>query len=351
MAAARPPRYPSAMPRDDITGRVPADPAAPDALAEGRALLPPADARRVALWGIGLALGGSAVLSVNDMAVKALSGEYPLHQVVLIRALIGMAGLVLGLALTRGLGGLRPSLLTRRPGMHALRVLCVLLSNVTYFLGLAALPLADGVAIFYVAPLLIVALSVPLLHERVGWRRWAAVAVGLGGVAVMLRPGAGATTWPAVLVLLSALFYALMHILTRRMAPSESAFSMAFWTQGGFITLSLLMGLSVGDGQLAQGAGPSLAFLLRAWTWPPLADWPLFLATGVTVTLGGLMLAQAYRTCPPSIIAPFEYAGMPMAVLWGVVAFGTWPDALAWAGIAMIVGAGLYALWREAARK
>ena len=303
---------------------------------------------RTALTGILLALGGSLLLSVNDMAVKALSGGYPLHEVVLIRAGIGMIGVLGALALTRGLRGVGAAVRTGRPGLHAARVACVLLSNVLYFLGLAALPLADGVAIFFVAPLLITALSVPLLGERVGWRRWGAVAAGLLGVVVMMRPGL-ALRPEALLVLASALFYALMHVLTRAMGATESAVSMAFWTQGGFIALSVAMGVTLGDGRLG-GEGAALDFLLRAWAWPAARDWPAFLVLGVTVTGGGLMLAQAYRTCPPALIAPFEYVAMPMAVLWGVVAFGTWPDAVAWAGIALIGGAGLYAGWRETRR-
>jgi drug/metabolite transporter (DMT)-like permease len=223
----------------------------------------------------------------------------------------------------------------------------VLLSNIAFFLGLAALPLADGVAIFFVAPLLITALSVPLLGEKVGPRRWAAVGAGLLGVLVMLRPGAGAVQPAALLVLLSALAYALMHILTRRMAPTETALAMSFWTQIGFLLVSCLMGLTVGDGRFGQSGNASLDFLLRAWTWPAPGDWPLFLVTGLAVAVGGLMISQAYRLCEAGLVAPFEYAAMPMAVLWGALVFGTWPDAVAWTGIALIGGAGLYTLWRE----
>jgi drug/metabolite transporter (DMT)-like permease len=302
---------------------------------------------RNVLGGILLALGGSLVLSVNDMAVKALSGGYPLHQVVLIRAVVGLTVVLALLAWSHGPRGVLDGIRTRRPGLHALRVLCVLLSNVAYFLGLAALPLADGVALFFVAPLLITALSVPLLGERVGPRRWAAVGAGLLGVVVMMRPGAGALEPAALLVLLSALAYSLMHILTRRMAPTEGALGMSFWTQSGFVAVSCLMGLTVGDGRWGQTGNASVDFLLRAWTWPPLADWPVFLATGVAVAVGGLMISQAYRICEAGLVAPFEYSAMPMAVLWGVVVFGTWPDATAWTGIALIAGAGLYTLWRE----
>jgi drug/metabolite transporter (DMT)-like permease len=303
--------------------------------------------RRTALTGLLLAIGGSVVLSVNDMAVKALSEAYPLHQVVLIRALIGLAFVLAVLTAMHGPRGLSGAVATRRPGLHAARVACVLMSNITYFLGLAALPLADGVAIFFVAPLLITALSVPFLGERVGWRRWTAVCVGLAGVILIMRPGGGGAMGPAALVLLSAGFYAGMHVLTRAMAPTESVWCMTFWTHAGFVVLSLGMGLALGDGRFAAGLGPSLAFLLRAWAWPPVADWPFFLATGLAVTVGGLMLSQAYRICPPSLIAPFEYTGIPMAIFWGAAIFGTWPDGAGWLGIALIVGAGLYTLWRE----
>lgn len=298
--------------------------------------------------GLLLALGGSAVLSVNDMAVKALSGTYPLHEVVLTRSGVGLAVVLSLLAWSRGPRTLFAGIRTGRPGLHLLRVLCVVGSNITYFLGLAALPLADGVAIFFVAPLILTALSVPLLGERVGWRRWTAVAAGFLGVLVMLRPGAGAVQAASLLCLGSAGFYALMHVLTRRMAPTESALAMSFWTQIGFVAVSLAMAATVGDGRLAAQDNPSLAFLLRAWTWPAPADLPLFLATGLAVSVGGLMVAQAYRTCEAALVAPFEYSAMPMAVLWGVVVFGTWPDRTAWTGIALICGAGLYALWREA---
>ncbi len=300
-----------------------------------------------ALAGIACALAGSVVLSVNDLAIKALSGAYALHQVILIRAVIGLAFL---LALMAATGGGLAQVRTRRPGAHALRVGFVLVSNVTYFLGLAALPLADAVAIAFVSPLIVTALSVPVLGERVGPRRWAAVTVGMLGVIVMMRPGDGVVSWPAVLVLVSAVAYACTHMMTGRMKATESALTLSFWVQAGFLVTSLGMGAAFGDGGRAGGDGV-LAFLFRAWVWPPVADWPAFLATGLSVAVGGLLIAQAYRLGPASAIAPFEYASVPMAVVWGVTVFGTWPDATAWTGIALIVGAGVYALWREGRRR
>ena len=131
------------------------------------------------LRGILFALGGGVTLSVNDLAIKSLSGSYALHQVILTRAFIG-----LGLVLARHLGlghRLRSSSRTRRPKEHLFRVSIVMVSNVTYFLGLAALPLADAVATSFVAPMFVTTLSALVLREPVGPRRWAAVGIGPAG--------------------------------------------------------------------------------------------------------------------------------------------------------------------------
>lgn len=294
--------------------------------------------------GIYFALGGGLVLSVNDVAIKFLSGDYALHQVILIRALVGLAFLF---AFIRLSGTGYRQLITHRPKDHLIRVSIVMVSNVTYFLGLAAMPLADAVAVAFVSPLLVTLLSVLVLGETVGPRRWAAVGVGMLGVLVMLRPGTGVIQPAAILVLISAFCYASSHMMTRRMRGTESAITLNFYVQCGFVLVSLAMGLTVGDGRFAGSSDASLAFLFRPWVWPPVDDWPAFVATGLAVGIGGLMMSQAYRLSEAALVAPFEYVGMPMAIFWGVVMFGTWPDATAWAGIALICGAGLYTLWRE----
>jgi drug/metabolite transporter (DMT)-like permease len=305
-------------------------------------------ALRTPMFGILLCLAGSAVLSVNDLAIKSLSGDYALHQVILVRALIGMTFLLLVMAVSRA--DFR-QLITRRPAGQLLRVAFVMVSNVTYFLGLAALPLADAVALAFISPLLVTMLSVLVLGEKVGPRRWFAVAVGMLGVIVMMRPGSGVFQPAAILVLISAFCYASTHMMTRRMRETESTFALNFYVQVGFVIVSGSMGLWVGDGHLAGSADPSIAFLFRDWVWPPVADWPWFLATGLSVATGGMLIAQAYRTNEAALIAPFEYIAMPLAIVWGVVRFGTFPDAQSWIGIALICGSGLYVFWREAVRK
>jgi len=114
--------------------------------------------------------------------------------------------------------------------------------------------------------------------------------------------------------------------------------------------VSLVMGLVAGDGHL-RAEGSLWEFLFRPWFWPPVSDWPLFLLTGLAVGLGALMVTQAYRTVEAGLIAPFEYVGMPAAIFWGLIVFGTFPDTTGWVGIALICGSGLYVIWRETVTK
>lgn len=304
-------------------------------------------ARPKNLTGILLALGGGVMLSLNDLAIKFLSGSYALHQIILIRAFIS---LLIVLVVIRASGTAFAQLRTHRWREHLFRVSIVMISNVTYFLGLAAMPLADAVATAFIAPVLVTLMSAAILGETVGHRRWAAVTVGLLGVIVMTRPGSGIIQPAAILVLISACCYAGSHMMTRRMRDTESAMTLNFYVQLGFILVSICMGLWVGDGHMAGGGG-TLAFLFRPWIVPASADLWAFVATGMAVGIGGLMMSQAYRTTEAALVAPFEYIGMPMAIFWGVLVFGTWPDQTAWIGIALICGAGLYTLWRETMRK
>jgi drug/metabolite transporter (DMT)-like permease len=282
--------------------------------------------------------------SVNDVAVKFLSGDYALHQVVLFRALIGMA-LLLGLMvpLSGGLAVLR----TTRPGLHLVRGLCVVFANMTFFLGLAALPLAEGVAIFFISPVLITVFSVLFLKEHVGPRRWASVVIGLIGVLIVLRPGTAAFHPAALLPVAAATGYALLHIFTRRIGTADTAQAMTFYIQLTFIIVSSGMGLAFGQGQLGDQSDPSLAFLFRAWVWIAPEDWWILILVGATSTAGGYFISQAYRVAEAALVAPFEYLAMPLAVLSGILVFGEWPDAIALAGIALILGSGLYMLWRD----
>jgi len=303
--------------------------------------------------GIAFILVGMLFISVNDMLIKQMSGGYPLHQMVFVRSAIGIC---ISLVLVQFEGGWA-ILRTSRPGLHLLRGLMIVFANMAYFTALAVMPLADATALFFVAPLFITLLSIPVLGERVGWRRIGAVLVGFAGVLVMVRPGGAVgsdlpSSWVLALPVVSALAYAGTQILTRKLGMSSRASAMAVYLQGMFLLVSLVFFVVAGDGRFAEvQSNESLIFLLRAWIWPEPGDIWLFLCLGAASGFIGYSLSQAYRLGDAATIAPYEYSAMPMALFWGWVVFGTLPGVDAWIGIALITGSGLYVFLRERARK
>ena len=295
------------------------------------------------MLGIACVVGAITVFVLQDALIKWLSGDYPLHEIVLVRAASAVCVTLFVMRLEGGIHLLR----THRPGLHLARAGLLIIANSAFYLALAAMTIAEATSIFFVAPLFITALSAPLLRETVGPRRWAAVCVGLAGVIVMLRPGEGALRLVALLPIVAAAAYSLMQIITRRLGTTERASTIAFYAQGGFIVVSVAIGLVAGHGRFEPEDDASLAFLLRAWTVPSAPDTALFLAIGVINGVGGYLMSQAYRISRPSVVAPFEYVALPMAVTWGVVFFGDWPDPITYAGMALICGSGLYVLHRE----
>lgn len=296
--------------------------------------------------GIYTILVGMLVITLQDSAVKLLSPDYALHQIMLSRAVLA---LVITFAIMRYEGGFH-LLKTKHLKWHLARGALIVIANMTFFLAVAAMPLGEAVAIFFVAPLFITAMSVPFLGEKVGPRRWAAVLVGLAGVVVVMRPGAGIFDWVVLLPVVAAFTYASMQMLTRKLGATDKASTMAFYIQMTFIAFSLVIGLGLGDGRYAGTGNASLDFLFRAWRMPETSDIALFLWCGVSSGFGGYLLSQAYRLGEAAIVAPFEYIALPLAVIWGFLVWGDVPDQTAVIGMALILASGLYILYRENVR-
>lgn len=286
----------------------------------------------------------ATLFSMNDVAMKFLSGGYALHEIVFFRSLMGLSISVLIMAPL--LGGFH-LLKTRKPGMHVLRASCVIFANMSFFLGLAAMPLAEAVAIFFISPFLISIFSVLFLGETVGPRRWAAIAAGMIGVLIVLQPGTEAFQLASLFPVAAAFGYAGLHIFTRAMRETENAVSMVFYIQVVFLAFCAVFGLIFGDGRFGTSGDPSLDFLFRAWVWPETSDLALFLVIGAFASVGGYFISQAYRLGEAAMVAPFEYLALPLSILWGVLIFAEWPDRAAWIGILLIAAAGLYTVWRE----
>ncbi len=291
---------------------------------------------------------GIFAISINDLLIKLLSGGYPLHQIIAVRSGIGILFALTFVQIEGGWHLLR----TRTPGLHLLRGLLVVLANMTFYAAVAVMPLGQATALFFVAPLFITLLSVPILGERVGPLRLGAVLVGFAGVVVMQQPWAAAQTGiPRTTLLLpvfAALMYALMQVLTRKLGVTTRASALAVYLQVMFLLVSAGFYLIAGDGRFAaEVENESLQFLLRAWIMPPASDWPVFFAVGCASGIIGYCLSAAYRMAAAATVAPFEYLGLPLAIFWGWSVFGDWPDLPVWAGCTLIVGAGLFVFLRE----
>lgn len=296
--------------------------------------------------GILLLLAGLVLFSMQDLILKLLSGDYPLYQAMIFRSLTALPILAWLVHRDGGLG----TLATPGTGRMIRRGLIMFVAYTSYYLALPALPIATTVALYFSGPLFITVLSVVMLHERVGPRRWLAVLAGFAGVVLMVRPGASLFEWAALLPVLSGLTYGLSMILARQIGRTESAAAMAFWGNAVFLVLALGMALVFGAGAHASDSHPTLGFLTRGWAEATAFDTALMCACGVIAAAGLVLLTQAYRIAEANVIAPFEYSAMLWGVLWGWVFFADWPDAVEWAGIAIIIGAGLYVAWREGRR-
>jgi drug/metabolite transporter (DMT)-like permease len=292
--------------------------------------------------GIACIIAAMTMLSLQDSIVKWLGATYALHQIVLIRSLIAVSLTLVALAAAGRLALLR----TRRWTLHLARGGLMLVTNSTFFLALVAMPIAEAVAMFFVAPLFITLLSALLLGERVGPRRLVAVLIGFAGVVIVVRPGSGLFGYVALLPVGSAATYAIMQIMTRSLGVTDSAATMAFWAQVIFIVTGIAMGLAVGDGRFAGSGDPSLDFLLRTWRVPAADDLPLFALVGLLIAAASVLLFQAYRTTEAATIAPFEYIALPIAAVWGFLFWGDVPDAIAILGMGLIVGSGVFIVVR-----
>lgn len=272
-------------------------------------------------------LAAVALFSLMDAGLKQLSGHYPPFQVAFLRAAASLP-LVLPWALMTAPRG---SLRRPRWSLQLLRAVVGMGMMASFIYAVRELPLSTTYAIFFVAPLLIAALSVPLLKERVGPRRWTAIAIGLLGVIVVLRPsGDGLALLPALATLFAAFCYALSAITVRFLARTDNTQSMMLW---------LLVLMVVGNGLLAFPAWTPLQ-MGHAWT---------IAGIGVVGALGQYAITEAFRTGEASALAPLEYTALFWGVLLDLALWGVLPDAITWLGAAIIIASGLYLIRRERA--
>ncbi|MCB0000140.1 MAG: DMT family transporter [Anaerolineales bacterium] len=297
--------------------------------------------------GIRLVTLGVILFSLQDLVIKQVSGGYPVHQIVFIRSGVALLLLLL-LAWLRGEWRL---LHTRRLGYHMARGFVMLISYTTYYLAIAALPLAETVAIYFVSPLLVTLLSVLWLKERISWAHWLTLGVGFLGTLVMLRPGLGVFELAALLPIVAAAAYAVSVILARQMADTETGMGLAVYATAVYFLASGLIGIIISNTHFASSNHPSLQFLTRPWLIPNAFDMLMMSTTGLIAAIGFYGLSEAYRVAPATIVAPFEYIMLPLSVLWGFLFWHELPDWLTLVGAVLVIGSGLKLLPRRPQRR
>jgi drug/metabolite transporter (DMT)-like permease len=307
------------MPQD-----LPPEPTAPPVA--GRAAPPRAGAGAGRpLKGIALMVGAMVTFASQDAVTKLLTGDYPVPQIVMVRYL---AFAVFALVWAHLAGGLGRALRSGQPGWQVARSLLILAEIAIFAWVVHYLPLVDLHALMAVSPLMVTALAVVMLGERVGPRRWAAVLAGFVGVLVILRPGLGVMDPMAPLGLFGAFLFALYVVVTRRVGRTDSA-------ETSMVAMAVI------------GALATLAWGPFVWVAPDARGWLMLGALSAASILAHVLLVLALQAAAASVLQPFQYTLLVWAAVIGFLVFGHVPDPWTVLGAGIVVSSGLYVIWRE----
>lgn len=276
--------------------------------------------------GAALMTGVAACFTIGDVCIKAAALDAPILQIVFLRGLYA-TGLLAAVAWWRGI--LAPKIGGRDRRLVVLRSLAELGAIVPFFIALANMPIANVVAILQAIPLAMTLAGALILGEPVGWRRLTAILIGFGGVLLIVRPGAADFNAYSLLVLVTVAMVSLRDLTVRRISRGVPAIFAAM-VMAGVVTL---------------GAGG--AVLLEGWTPLSRTDAPLILIAGTLIVGGYLLSVLAMRWGELGFVTPFRYTALVWALLFGWLVFGEWPDTLTLIGAGIVVGTGLFTLWRE----
>ncbi len=276
--------------------------------------------------GIALMVAATVVFALQDGISRHLAGTYNTYMVVMIRYWF-FAAFVIALA-ARAPGGLSAATQTSQLGLQVFRGVLLATEICVAVYAFTVLGLIDSMAVFICYPLLVAALSGPVLGEQVGWRRWVAIGVGCIGVLIILQPGVGVFNPWAIIPLISAFLFALYGLLTRYAARKDTAATSFFWT---------------------GVAGAVAMTLVGMWFWEPMAraDWAWMALLCVSGVLGHWLLIKCYEMAEASAVQPFAYFHLVWTAIIGISVFGEALRPAVILGAALVVAAGLFTLWRE----
>jgi drug/metabolite transporter (DMT)-like permease len=295
------------------------------------------------LQAIGLVMLAVMMASTQDMIVKSVSGIYPAYEMVMFRCVVSVPILGIWLAMRGGL----PTLLTPYLPRILLRSFVLCSAYFAYILSLSSLAMANTVSIYFTLPLFVAALSGWGLGEKVPLHRWIAIIAGFVGVLVMVRPATDSFQPASLLALYSAFAYAVGQMMGRSLSQKVDTLVISNWQNIIYLIVAIVMGLVVYVFGLANEGSKTLAFLTRPPSWPEPSHYAALLSMGFLAAVSMMAYVNAYRSAPANFVAPFEYSAMIWAVLYGVLFFRDFPDFWTLVGAAIVVGAGLFMLWRD----
>lgn len=298
------------------------------------------DNRTLAIVCVLAAVGFAAT---QDAITKSMSGNYSAYETVIFRCLGSVP--VLALLLLRD-GKVRELFSPLLPRV-ILRSLILCSAYFAFVLSIAAMPIANTVAIYFTMPFFVASLAGPMLGETVRIHRWLAIVAGFLGVLIMTRPGAGTFEPAALFALYSAFGYAIGQMIGRPLAQQVAPTIIANWQNLVYLVVALVLTAVFNLFDFSGVTHKSLAFLSRPWVWPPIQDYLILLANGFLAAFGMVLFVSAYKYAESNFVAPFEYSAMIWAVAYGVLIFGDFPDVFTWIGAAVVVVAGLLMIWRD----
>ncbi len=286
------------------------------------AALPRSADTRGRLIGIGLVLASNLIFGLSNVLVKWSTTQYPVGEAIFIRSVTALALIAPFVRFSHLLNAARGN-----PGIHLLRMVLTAAELACYYWAITYLQLADTSAFYLSSPIMLTVLSAIILREHVDRARWIAIVIGFIGVLIALHPSQHALAWPALIALGGSCMYAAILTMTRWLRRTPNV---------------VLVALSLASVVIAGAL--TMPFGWRMPTWPALFALAI---VGIVSIVGSILLNRALQLAPASVVAPFQYSSIIWAVLLGYVAFDDIPDLTLIAGATIIIGAGLFILWRE----
>lgn len=278
-------------------------------------------------WGIALMLVGSGLLTLNDTAMKWVVADHPVGEAVFVRGLFALLPIALIVRQSGGWG----TIAWRRFSAQLVSAILLASALFTFIFSLTLLPIAIATIVVYTNPLFVTALAPFLLGERVGWRRWTAVGIGFAGALLIIGAPGESFSWPVTLPLVAAFLAALRDIVNRRLVAGETSVSILAFSNVVVILCALVT-------------------VFFGWTTLSIVDFTILAFSGIAFGLAMYCLIEALRFAEASLLSPFKYAAILLAVLLGYLIWGDAPDLKTWGGALLIVCSGLFILWRERRR-